>query len=58
MNLTDEQKAIIHDAIDEMRDRLLRTRVDIAKDEPIRGRQKLQEHDDYTEQVGDLLALF
>ena len=53
MNLTNEQKAIIHNAIDAMHDRLLETRVDIKPHEP----ENLADHDKYTEQVGSLLAL-
>ena len=53
MELTDDQKAIIHDAIDEMHDRLLETRADVIEHDHAR----LTEHDEYTEQVGDLLAL-
>lgn len=53
MNLTNEQKAIIFDVIDQLHDRLLDTRVAIEKHEP----KDLAEHDKYTEQIGNLLAL-
>jgi len=55
MHLSDEQKAIIWNALDEMHDRLLETRVNIYIDE---STARLKEHDEYTERVGDLLAIF
>ena len=55
MHLSDEQKVIIHDALDAMHARLFETRVHIY----IAGDlSMLREHDEYTERVADLLAIF
>ena len=54
MHLTDAQKVIIQTAVDQLHDRLLRTRVDIAEHEP----GELVDLDEYIGEVRSLLALF